>query len=182
MHCLLNRRGAIQPPFHTSPCLNGDSCSASLNASTNSCQSIDPSPFSWCTDGDGVSVGWRRRRRQLVFVVVAAGGGLVVVWLWCGCGGRWWWWLRQVGVLVVVMVVVMVRSVVRCRSVRCSWWVWVGIGYVGGLDRPTVTSHAEKMASTSCGAGGMFQLVSAVRISSLSMRPLRSCGGVGWGE
>lgn len=49
----------------------------------------------------------------------------------------------------------------------------VGVGY-GRLDRLAVTSHAEKMASSSCGAGGMFQLASAVRISSLSMRPLRS--------
>ena len=64
--------------------------------------------------------------------------------------------------------------VVRCRSVRCSCWAWAGIGYVGRLDQPAVTSHAEKIASTSCGAGGMFQLASAVRISSLSMRPLRS--------
>ena len=33
-----------QPPFQTSPCLNGDSCSASLNASANSFQSREPLP------------------------------------------------------------------------------------------------------------------------------------------
>jgi hypothetical protein len=40
--------------------------------------------------------------------------------------------------------------------------------------RVAVTSHAEKMASISRGARGMFQFARAVRISSLSMRPLRS--------
>ena len=34
-----------QPPFQTSPCLNGDSCSASLNASANSVQSREPLLF-----------------------------------------------------------------------------------------------------------------------------------------
>ena len=80
-----------QPPFHTSPCLNGDSCSASLNASANSCQSMVPL---------------------------------------------------------------------------------------------LSTSAVAKIASTSCGASGMFQFESARRTSSLSRRPLRSWVevGVGWGR
>ena len=54
-------------------------------------------------------------------------------------------------------------------------WVMLGWSMVG-LSGEAVTSHAEKMASTSRGASGMFQFASAVRISSLSMRPLRSWG------
>ena len=37
----------LQPPFQKSPCLNGDSCSASLNAAANSVQSMEPLPSTW---------------------------------------------------------------------------------------------------------------------------------------